>query len=604
MADEAIRIGPVLSKDSYLRMDVILQACKDSGAEAVHPGYGFLSENRHFQKMLQDNGIVFIGPSTHAIEAMGDKIESKKLAKAAGVNTVPGYLGEVHDDAEVLKIAREIGYPVMIKASAGGGGKGMRIAWNDDEAKLGFRLSRDEAKASFGDDRIFIEKFIEEPRHIEFQILGDLHGNVVYLPERDCSIQRRNQKVIEEAPSTSLDEKTRRAMGEQAVALAKAVDYHTTGTVEFLVDKKKGFYFLEMNTRLQVEHPITEMITGLDLVEQMIRVAAGHKLQFRQEDIKIDGWAMETRVYAEDPLRGFLPSIGFLTSYQEPPMKEGLRIDTGVSDGTEISMYYDPMICKLITHGKTRKEAIAMMTSALDNYVIRGVGHNAAFCRAVYTNPTFVEGRLSTKFIPEQFPQGFKGVQLTDDKKKLLAAIVGACHIQQTMFVTRTSSCVIRLDGSAYTVDMHNDGVTVDGQNYALDQAEDVSQHFVFAGTVNGQEVAVQQLKKNALGYDVQFEGAQLTVECLTQQQADLIKYMPAKQTINVAKVLQSPMPGAVVSVAVKAGDEVVIGQELAVVEAMKMQNVLRASANGKVKKVTVKPGSTVAVDEILVEFE
>lgn len=420
-ADEAYRIGPAPTKDSYLRMDTILEVIKASGAQAVHPGYGFLSENSRFQKLLFDNKVKFLGPPTRAIEAMGDKIESKKLAREAKVSTVPGFLGEVNSDAEVLKISQEIGYPVMIKASAGGGGKGMRIAFNDKEALEGFKLSREEAISSFGDGRIFIEKYIQEPRHIEYQILGDEHGNYVYMPERECSVQRRNQKVIEEAPSSYMDPKTRALMGEQAVSLARACGYQSTGTVEFLIDKNKQFYFLEMNTRLQVEHPITEEITGVDLVEQQILIGAGYPLAFKQSDIKIEGHSVEYRVYAEDPSRKFLPSIGFLKKYKEPTPHEDIRIDTGVEEGSEISMYYDPMISKLVTWGKDRKTAMDLLAKAMDEYVIRGVVHNLGFGQSILRNKSFAEGHYSTAFIPTYYPNGFKGDPLTLDDQHLIA---------------------------------------------------------------------------------------------------------------------------------------------------------------------------------------
>eukprot|EP01111_Echinosteliopsis_oligospora_P004427 TRINITY_DN1713_c0_g1_i5.p1 TRINITY_DN1713_c0_g1~~TRINITY_DN1713_c0_g1_i5.p1 ORF type:complete len:638 (+),score=212.35 TRINITY_DN1713_c0_g1_i5:117-2030(+) len=427
-ADEAVCIGPAPTSQSYLNIDAILDACKKTGAQAVHPGYGFLSENSKFVAALEKEGIAFIGPGSHAMHAMGDKIESKKIAKQAKVNVIPGFLGEVDEMDEVLKIAREIGYPVMVKASAGGGGKGMRIAWNDEDVKIGFRLSKQEAKSSFGDDRMLIEKYIDNGRHIEIQVLADGQGTALYFPERECSIQRRNQKVVEEAPSPFLDDATRKAMGEQAISLCNAVGYKSAGTVEFLVDSNKNFYFLEMNTRLQVEHPITEYITGVDLVEGMIRIAAGQKLKVQQKDIKINGWAMESRVYAEDPYRNFLPSIGKLTKYKIPE-GEGVRVDGGVYEGGDISIYYDPLICKLVTHGNTRKQSIDRMKTALDSYIIRGVNHNVPFLRAVMENKRFLSGKINTKFIPEEFPQGFKGFEFSDQQKADAAALAGAIQL-------------------------------------------------------------------------------------------------------------------------------------------------------------------------------
>lgn len=632
MADEAVCVGPAVSKESYLKMENVLKAVKETGAQAVHPGYGFLSENHHFVEALEKEGVAFIGPGSHAMLAMGDKIESKKLAKKAGVNVIPGFLGEVHDDAEVLKIANEIGYPVMIKASAGGGGKGMRIAWNDEEAKEGFRLSKQEAMSSFGDDRMLIEKFIDNPRHIEIQVLSDGQGTTLYFNERECSIQRRNQKVLEEAPSPFLDEATRKAMGEQAVRLAEAVGYKSAGTVEMLVDSQRNFYFLEMNTRLQVEHPITEYITGHDLVEHMIRIAAGEKLKITQKDIGINGWATEARVYAEDPFRNFLPSIGRLDRYIEPSLEGGdVRIDGGVEEGSDISVFYDPLICKLVTHGKDRAESIQRMKRALDSYVIRGVTNNAAFLRAVMEHPRYNEGSLSTKFIAEEWPNGFHGYILTEQQETDLVAAVSALHLAR---VRRDASVegkvasykaptqldlVVTIPAHAGTkeakeakevpvkVQYVNDGtveLTFNGEtltvqhNWAVDTP-------VFNGTVDGREVVVQLFAKPvALKYRFLYFGTQFEIGVYTPRERELARLMPAPQVMDTVNFLRSPMPGSVISVNVKVGDKVVLGQELAVVEAMKMQNVLRSARDGIVKAVKVTPGKQVAVDEVLIEFE
>lgn len=620
MADEAYLIGPAQSAKSYLDMNKILRVCLDTGVDAVHPGFGFLSENSKFMALLDQNKIIFIGPPARAIEALGDKINSKHIAKKAGVNIVPGFIGEVEDNREsILKIAHSIGYPIMIKASAGGGGKGMRIAWNDDEAVEGYRLSKQEAAASFADDRILMEKFIEEPRHIEFNILGDKHGNIIYLPERECSIQRRNQKVVEEAPSPFLDPETRRKMGEQAVALAKAVNYESTGTMEFMVDKHKGFYFLEMNTRLQVEHPITEEITGLDIVEEMINVANGLPLSKTQDQVKINGHAIESRVYAEDPYRGFLPSIGHLLTYQEPKMPN-IRIDTGVREGDEISMYYDPMISKTVSWGKDRAEAIELMKQALDAYVIRGLGHNAPFCRDVLRQPKFVSGEYSTKFIPLTYPEGFKPMPLRNDLKYKLAAFVVAMKQINQEFALEPKTgwhgpYVVKLDDEFYAVTKDDSKLFVTqvditgkviGDKLEVDDLEldwD-NQKPLIRGRVNKVEHLCQFISHQPLGFNLLFKGHYIKADVLNATQFEFVKYMPAEADATSVKEFLAPMPGAVISVAVKAGDKVNIGQELGILEAMKMRNVLRAERPGTIKKVNVKPGQGVQVDEVIFEFE
>jgi len=624
MADEAVAIGPAPSAQSYLVADRIVQACLDTGAQAVHPGYGFLSEKAEFCEKLKANGITFIGPDVHAIGAMGDKIESKKLAREAGVSTVPGYLGVIKDDAEAVRIARDIGYPVMIKASAGGGGKGMRVAWNDDQARDGFRSATNEARSSFADDRVFIEKYITEPRHIEIQVLADAHGNCVYLMERECSIQRRHQKVIEEAPSPFLDEATRKAMGEQAVALAKAVQYRSAGTVEFIVDKDRNFYFLEMNTRLQVEHPVTEMITGLDLVELMIRVAAGEELPFTQEDVTINGWSLESRVYAEDPTRNFLPAIGRVTRYRPPT--EGtrtdgtiVRVDTGVYEGGEISMYYDPMIAKLITWGPDRQAATRAMSDALDAFQIRGVGHNISFLNAVMEKEKFRTGRLSTNFIAEEFPDGFSG--LSPDETTLSRVLAVALAMNRRMaerdgmvsgqvpgHARRTANrWVARVNRTNHeatvTPTEHGaDVVFADGVIHPVRSAWDIGDT-LWVGTVGDQHLTIQ-VERRGVSWMLYHAGAALAVEVLTPKAAALADLMPVKLPPDMSKFLLSPMPGLLVSVAVAEGQEVKAGQELAVVEAMKMENILRAEADGVVKKLHADKGASLAVDQKIIEFE
>ena len=631
-ADEAYRIGPPQSGQSYLRMDLILDIAKKSKAQAVHPGYGFLSENMTFCKLLTDNSITFVGPPHYAIHAMGDKIESKKLAKKSKVNTIPGFMGEVKDTTEARKIANEIGYPVMVKASAGGGGKGMRIAWNDKEVDLGFRLSRDEAISSFGDGRLLIEKFIETPRHIEFQILGDQQGNYVYLPERECSVQRRNQKVVEEAPSVVMDPATRHAMGTQACMMAKACGYYTTGTCEFLMDKYKKFYFLEMNTRLQVEHPVTEMITGIDLVEQMILTAAGHPLSYKQEDVKIQGHACEYRIYAEDPSRKFLPSIGFLEKYQEPVTRDGIRIDTGVQEGSEISMYYDPMISKLVCWGENRAQALSRLSNALEEYVIKGVIHNAGFGRSIINNETFKGGEYSTAFIPKFYKEGFFGEKMTPTDNKLLSLMAfkvshmqdKQTHLQGIKYPEHNESlnplyCVVGGSTFKLTHDFENGHYNIETiEGGKVTKAEkvrscEVQMHgeaLMKASVIDDEQdgsVAknVQYMEtKNGYKHCFYYNGTHCEVEVYNEEQYKLKKHMAVFKARDTSKMILSPMPGAIVSVSVQPGSVVVDGQELLVVEAMKMQNVIRSEKEGKIKAVKIKKGQSVAVDEVLIEYE
>ena len=621
MADEAYCVGPPPTSESYLRVDNVLRAVRETGAQAVHPGYGFLSEKADFAKALEELGVAFVGPNSYSISHLGDKLESKKLAAAAGVHTIPGFKGEVHDLDHARQIAHEIKYPVMVKASSGGGGKGMRIAWNDEELIDAYRLSKAEAKSSFGDDRLLVEKFIDNPRHIEIQVLGDKHGNTVYLNERECSIQRRNQKVVEEAPSVHLDEKTRAAMGAQAVALAKAVKYDSAGTCEFLVDPERNFYFLEMNTRLQVEHPITEYITGVDIVEHMFNVAAGRHLPLQQKDIGINGWAFETRVYAEDPVK-YLPSIGRLSTYIEPRGGADVRIDSGIVEGSEISVYYDPMISKLVTHGATREEARLRMVRALDEYVIKGVTHNIPLLRDVLTAPRFAAGKLSTKYLPEEYPDGFKGVQLNDEEKETLiatAAYVYARRYEQNV-EWRAASVIesfmpqdeIKAEMTiqnvgTFTVGIERsfDGVavTVDGKTVNVAADWPVNSPLI-ESHVDGRESILQFLDPLPLGFRLVHCGTRFDIKVLDERAAALAKHMKEKPKEDLSNVIIAPMPGTVVSVAVKKGDRVVEGQEIAVVEAMKMQNVLRAQKLGVVKSVNLKAGESVAADQVLIEFE
>ncbi len=616
MADEAVAIGPAPSAESYLVIDRIVAACKSTGAEAVHPGYGFLSENPAFCKALDKAGIAFIGPGPKAIAAMGDKIESKKLAKEAGVNAVPGHLEAIADADQAVEISKGIGYPVMLKASAGGGGKGMRIARNDAEAHEGFLSAANEARSSFGDDRVFAEKFIEEPRHIEIQVLADGHGNTIYLGERECSIQRRHQKVIEEAPSPFLDEKTRRAMGEQAVALAKAVDYRSAGTVEFIVDTKRNFFFLEMNTRLQVEHPVTEAVTGLDLVELMIRVAAGEKLPIGQDDVRLEGWAIEARLYAEDPIRGFLPSIGRLVRYKPPVEDEHIRIDTGVAEGGEVSMFYDPMVAKVIAHGLDRDGAIAQMRWALDSFAIAGVQHNISFLAALLNHPRFAEGRLSTNFIAEEYPDGFSGLDLDEPAGRRLVLVAAAlnrrCEERNRMIVGRSprlrdlAERVVRLNGENHPVSVTampgGYEITLGGSTHAVLGAWRIGDP-IFDGQVDGDRMVVQ-VAMTGSGYRLTHGGAAVDILVLTEAAAALAELMPVKAPPDMSNFLLSPMPGLLVSVAVEEGQEVSAGDALAVVEAMKMENILRAERDGTVADLHAAAGDSLAVDQKILEFE
>jgi propionyl-CoA carboxylase alpha chain len=622
MADEAVAIGAPPAAQSYLVADRIVAAAKASGADAVHPGFGFLSENAAFAERLIAAGIVFIGPGPKAIAAMGDKIESKKLAQKAGVSTVPGHPDVVPDVDFAVRIAAKVGYPVMIKASAGGGGKGMRIAHNEAEAREGFALARSEAKSSFGDDRVFIERFIEHPRHIEIQVLADAHGNTVHLGERECSIQRRHQKVIEEAPSPFLDAKTRAAMGAQAVALAKAVDYTSAGTVEFIVDAKRNFYFLEMNTRLQVEHPVTEYVTGLDLVEQMIRIAAGEKLGFGQKDVKLQGWAIEARVYAEDPLRNFLPSTGRLVRYRAPEEDAHVRVDTGVFEGGEISMYYDPMIAKLVAGGATRQEAIERMRDALDQFYVRGISHNIPFLASVFAHPRFVEGRLSTGFIAEEYPDGLQPRPLTERERLQVLAVAGA--LQQRETARRAgisgrlnagapgvpSSWVIRLAEEDHQVELHPllEGCRVTlWQNGRKRDLEAIHRWHpgdpLFRGLVDGDPVCVQ-VDGRGVGWRLSHAGVQADLQIMSPRAAALLHRMPKKQPPDLSRLLLSPMPGLLLRLAVAEGDSVKTGEELAVVEAMKMENVLRAERDGVIKKIYAGVGESLSVDQSILEFE
>ncbi|MET4308773.1 acetyl/propionyl/methylcrotonyl-CoA carboxylase subunit alpha [Bradyrhizobium sp. RT4b] len=627
MADEAVLIGPPAAAESYLVIEKIVEACRKTGAEAVHPGYGFLSEREAFPRALEAAGIVFIGPNPGAIAAMGDKIESKKAAAKAKVSTVPGYLGVIEDDKHAVKIADEIGYPVMIKASAGGGGKGMRIAHSKSEVAEGFNLAKAEAKASFGDDRVFVEKFIVDPRHIEIQVLGDKHGNVIYLGERECSIQRRNQKVIEEAPSPLLDEATRRRMGEQAVALAKAVNYDSAGTVEFVAGQDKSFFFLEMNTRLQVEHPVTELVTGIDLVEQMLRVAAGEKLAITQKDVTLTGWAVESRLYAEDPFRNFLPSIGRLVKYRPPAeaSQDGITVrnDTGVQEGGEISIYYDPMIAKLVTHAPSRAAAIEAQATALDSFYVEGIRHNIPFLSALMHHPRWREGRLSTGFIAEEFPKGF-AVRVPEGEVARRIAAVGAAidhvlgerkrQISGQMggrVVQRERRRAVWLDRQEILLEVGREGeaiairfVDAEGKagNAHLLQSPWKPGDPVWQGTIDGHFVAVQA-RPIANGIRLAHQGVEVPVYVWTEAEAASARLMPVTTASDSGKKLLCPMPGLVVSIAVTEGQEIKAGETLAVIEAMKMQNVLRAEQDGTVKKIHASAGATLAVDALILEF-
>lgn len=606
MADEAVHIGPPAAAESYLVAEKIIAACKATGAEAVHPGYGFLSERASFCEALEAEGIVFIGPKPKAIRAMGDKIESKKFANAANVSTVPGFLGVIEDAGHAERIAGEIGYPVMIKASAGGGGKGMRIAWDESEVLDGFERARSEAKSSFGDDRVFIEKYIVDPRHIEIQVLADAHGTALYLGERECSIQRRNQKVVEEAPSPFLDEATRRAMGEQSVALAKAVDYQSAGTVEFIVDRDRNFYFLEMNTRLQVEHPVTELATGIDLVEQMIRVAAGEKLALSQADIRLDGWAIESRLYAEDPYRNFLPSIGRLTRYRPPAEGRSgaalVRNDTGVYEGAEISMYYDPMVAKLCTWAPTRLEAIDAMSDALDGFTVDGIEHNVPFLASLMRHPRWREGRLSTGFIAEEYPDGFAPTVPTAEEAGILARVALSAHLVDA---TRRANHLDRLRPAQ---GLRRDWVVKIGDDYHALASDDAVEtewrpgEAVWRGTIGGRRVTAQ-LRPIPNGMRIDWQGLSVRTRVFTPRHAELDTLMPVKLPPDTSKMLLCPMPGLVVSISVSEGQEVKAGETLAVVEAMKMENVLRAERDLTIGSIRAKPGESLAVDAVIMEF-
>jgi propionyl-CoA carboxylase alpha chain len=652
MADESVRLGPAPAADSYLKAELILDAARITGADCIHPGYGFLSERESFAKACAEAGIAFVGPPPNAIAAMGDKIESKKLAKAAGVNVVPGFLGEIADTDEAVKIAGDIGYPVMMKASAGGGGKGMRLAWSEQDVREGFEATKREGLASFGDDRVFIEKFIESPRHIEIQVLGDQHGNIVYLNERECSVQRRHQKVVEEAPSPFVSPEMRRKMGEQAVALSRAVGYYSAGTVELIVSgadtSGEGFYFLEMNTRLQVEHPVTEEITGLDLVEQMIRVAAGEKLSFGQEDMRIDGWAIENRVYAEDPYRGFLPSIGRLVRYEPPAespsrLREGLgegvsestpsgetsppptppvngrgeegrtRVDDGVAEGGEVSMFYDPMIAKLITWAPTRDLAIDRQIAALDEFVIEGPGNNLDFLSALMQHPRFREGALTTGFIAEEYPDGFAGAPASPDLLKTLAAVAAFAATAEADRARRIdgqlgkrlrppSAWTVRIDGQDHQVAISTDGVTVDGDELDLALEYTPGDHIVTAEL--GDENLTVRIARTRTGFRLTTRGASHVARTLPAHVAPYAQHLIEKIPPDLSKFLIAPMPGLLVRLDVKQGDAVQPGQPLAVVEAMKMENILRAEKAATVKSLAAKAGDSLAVDQVILELE
>ena len=623
LADEAVCIGPAASKESYLVMDKIIDACKQTGAEAVHPGYGFLSENAEFSRRLEEDGIKFIGPKHYSVGKMGDKIESKRLALEARVNTIPGYNEAISGPDEAVKIAQGIGYPVMIKASAGGGGKGLRVAFNDKETHEGFSSCVSEARNAFGDDRVFIEKYVLEPRHIEIQVLGDSFGNYVYLNERDCSIQRRHQKVIEEAPSPFVDPEMRKAMGEQAVALARAVQYESAGTVEFVVGADKSFYFLEMNTRLQVEHPVTELITGVDLVELMIRVAAGEKLPLTQDQVQLNGWAMECRINAEDPFRGFLPSTGRLIKFQPPKEIPGqVRVDTGVYEGGEISMFYDSMISKLIVHGATREQAIARMRDALNAFVIRGISSNIPFQAALMQHPRFQSGNFNTGFIGEEYPKGFDASMVPHDDPVLLVSVAAYVYraytdrgasvsgqLQGHERIVSDKWCVVRLHRRGNEKHMViarpiQGGYHVEykGENYEIRSDWKLGES-LFNGTCNGEEFTLQ-VERRRTRYVLFHWGAHASFMVMSARAAELLALMPEKLPPDLSKYLLSPMPGLLREVAVKAGQEVKAGEKLAVIEAMKMENILRADQDCKVKKISAAAGESLAVDQVIIEFE
>ena len=618
MADESVCIGPPASKESYLSIDKIIAACKETGAEAVHPGYGFLSENPEFSRRLEESGVIFIGPKHYSMAAMGDKIASKKLAIEAKVNTIPGHNAAIDTPEQAVDIAKGIGYPVMIKASAGGGGKGLRVAYNDKEASEGFAACKTEAKNAFGDDRIFVEKFVEEPRHIEIQLIGDAHGNTIYLHERECSLQRRHQKVIEEAPSSFIDPVTRRAMGEQAVALAKAVNYESAGTVEFVVGTDKCFYFLEMNTRLQVEHPVTELITRVDLVELMIRVAAGEKLPFTQAQVKLDGWAMECRINAEDPFRGFLPSTGRLVKYLPPPEVHGVRVDTGVYEGGEISMFYDSMIAKLIVHAATRDQAIARMRDALNQFVIRGVASNIAFQAALMQNPRFLSGDFNTGLIAEQYPKGFNAADVPHADPAMLVAVAAAIHRQ---YLARNATISGQMPGHEFTPGEDFVVLLATGQHQTkvlpaeggwnvsfAGEVYELRSHWQFGdplyvGTLNGQPICMQ-VERRGLVYRLFHWGVQADMQVMSARTAELRALMPIKAAPDMSRFLLSPMPGLLTQIAVSVGQEVKAGEILAKIEAMKMENVLKAERDCVVEKLLATPGESLAVDQAIIGFK
>ena len=610
LADEAISIGGSSSSESYLVIEKIIAACKESKADAVHPGYGFLSENEEFAKALEKNKIAFIGPNRKAIVSMGDKIKSKKIAEEANVNVIPGYTKAIKDEKEAVEIAKEIGYPVMLKASAGGGGKGMRVVRNEDESIDGFTRAKNESQASFGDDRIFAEKFITEPHHIEIQILADKKSNAIFLGERECSIQRRHQKVIEEAPSPFINDQTRQEMGRQAIALAKAVDYESAGTVEFIVDKDQNFYFLEMNTRLQVEHPVTEMVTGIDLVEQMIKIAFGEELEIKQSDITTNGWAIESRVYAEDPYRDFMPSIGRLSKYLTPEHTKTVRVDTGIREGSEVSMFYDPMIAKLITHGENRDSAIENMTNAIDQYVIDGLSHNLNFLSSIMQNKTFRSGYTTTDFIEQEYSDGFQGEAINEKEYEIYASILSGCYMLDQMkldpFYENEKKYVIKFEDKSIDNIIQKDGdgflVQINNNQYHLSLSMQSNDPRVIC-SINDQKM-VLQIRKRLPRYELVHKGKVALALISEQRLADLNELMPKKIPQDMSKFLLSPMPGLLIKVCVDEGQEVKAGEELAVVEAMKMENSLRASKDLKIKSILGSEGDNLSVDQKILEFE
>ncbi len=617
LADEAVRLGPARAAESYLAIDKILMACLETRAEAVHPGYGFLSENPEFVRQVEEAGIVFIGPSREAMSSLGDKIAAKRLAQSAGVHTVPGFVGEIADASHAIDVARELGYPILIKASAGGGGRGMRIARDDAECRTGFESAVREARASFGDGRLLVERYVEEPRHIEIQILGDRHGHVIALGERECSLQRRHQKVVEEAPSPLVDHDMRQAMSGQAVALARAAGYHSAGTVEFIVDADRNFYFLEMNTRLQVEHPVTEFVTGLDLVELMIRIAAGESLPLTQQDVTLSGWAMEARVYAEDPYRGFLPSVGRLVHYVPPAETADLRVDTGIDEGGEVSLHYDPMIAKVIAHGDTREECRLRLRDALNEFYIRGVHHNISFLTALVDHPRFREGRLSTHLIAQEYPEGFRASDAVHDDPALIATVAAVIHRR---YRERAAQISGQLPGYERSVD--NDWVVVlGGDEYSVTVRPVSGGHEVelagrtycvisdwqfgrplFRGAIDRKPICLQVERRN-LTYRLSHWGCEIEATVLSARAAELLSRMPAKALPDASRMVLSPMPGLLVHLAVQTGDMVKVGQELAIVEAMKMENLIRSERDGSVREVFADVGETLSVDQPILEF-